>query len=146
MHTHKRGKSHSKRPSISELTTSLPPEEIKKKIIELAEAGNPPSLIGIILRDKYGVPLVKRALGKTITEVLREQGIAPSLPEDLANLIKHAVKVKKHIDIHRKDYSSLRGLQLLESKIRRLAKYYKRTGKLPLDWNYERDKAELLLR
>ena len=146
MHTHKRGKSHSKRPTSTELTTSLPPDEIEKKIVELANAGYPPSMIGTILRDKYGVPLVKKILKKSITKVLEEHGLAPPLPEDLYNLIKHAIKVKKHLEIHRKDYHSMRGLQLIEAKIRRLAKYYHRVGKLPPDWKYRRETAELLLR
>ena len=33
-----------------------------------------------------------------------------------------------------------------ESKIRRLGKYYARTGKLPSDWKYSLDKARLLVK
>jgi small subunit ribosomal protein S15 len=42
--------------------------------------------------------------------------------------------------------SSKRGMQLIESKIRRLAKYYKREGKLPEDWAYNLEQAKLLVR
>jgi len=138
MYARKRGKSGSKRlyrekpPSWVPLT----PEEIEKKIIELTEKGYSTAMIGIILRDQYGVPNVKQVLGKKITKVLEEHGLAPSIPEDLNNLIVKAVKLRKHLAIHRKDYHNKRALQLIESKIRRLVKYYKRVGKIPKDWNY----------
>jgi len=31
----------------------------------------------------------------------------------------------------------LRGLQLAESRIKRLVKYYKRIGRLPMEWKYD---------
>ncbi|KAB3548078.1 MAG: 30S ribosomal protein S15, partial [ANME-2 cluster archaeon] len=43
-------------------------------------------------------------------------------------------------DVHNK-----RALQLTESKIRRLVKYYRRTGTLPKDWVYRADTAEMLI-
>src|SRR3989338_2145164 len=39
----------------------------------------------------------------------------------------------------------LRGLQLTESKIKRLVKYYKANGKLPQNWKYDREQAKLLI-
>jgi small subunit ribosomal protein S15 len=38
-----------------------------------------------------------------------------------------------------------RNLQLIESKIRRLVKYYKRNEVLPQNWEYSLKNAELLL-
>jgi small subunit ribosomal protein S15 len=34
---------------------------------------------------------------------------------------------------------------MVESKIRRIVKYYKREGVLPADWNYSIANAELLI-
>ena len=140
MYARKRGKSGSKRLYREKPPEWVPlkPEEIEQKIIELAEKGYSTAMIGLILRDQYGVPNVRQILGKKITQVLEEHGLAPEIPEDLNNLIKKAIKLRKHLEVHRKDYHNKRALQLIESKIRRLVKYYKRKGKLPKDWSYAR--------
>jgi small subunit ribosomal protein S15 len=65
------------------------------------------------------------------------------LPEDMYNLVKKAVNLRKHMDRNKKDYTSYRGLELTESKIRRLAKYYKARKALPEDWKWNPEKAKL---
>jgi len=134
-----KGKSHSTRPAGMEAPKwiNYKPEDVENLVINLARRGFLPSMIGIILRDQYGIPLVKTVCGKTITEILRENNLLPSIPEDLNNLIKRAERVKRHLEEHPKDKSSKRGLQLIESKIWRLMKYYKAKGVLPKDWKYE---------
>ncbi|MCR6669135.1 MAG: 30S ribosomal protein S15 [archaeon YNP-WB-040] len=134
-----KGKSHSTRPAGKEAPkwVNYKPEDVENLVINLARRGFSPSMIGIILRDQYGIPLVKAICGKTVTEILRENNLLPSIPEDLSNLIKRAEKVKRHLEEHPKDKSSRRGLQLIESKIWRLIKYYKAKGMLPKDWKYE---------
>ncbi|MGQ4833489.1 MAG: 30S ribosomal protein S15 [Candidatus Asgardarchaeia archaeon] len=148
IHRSKRGKSSSTRPPRKD-----PPEWFDKdpqwvidKVVELARQGYSQSMIGIILRDQYGVPLVKQVTGKSIKKILEENNLAPKVPEDLANLIRHAIKVRKHLEVHKKDLHSKRGLQIIESKIHRLSKYYKRKGVLPPDWKYKPETAHLLLR
>ncbi len=138
MYARKRGKSGSKRLYRDKPPEWIPmkPEEVEQKIVELAEKGYSSAMIGLILRDQYGIPNVRQVLGKKIGKVLEENNLQPTIPEDLNNLINKAIKLKKHLAIHRKDYHNKRGLQLIESKIRRLVKYYKRKGKLPKDWNY----------
>ncbi len=142
-----KGKSHSTRPVRvgPPKWVRFSPEEIEGLIIELARKGYPPSMIGIILRDQYGIPLVKPILGKKLTKVLEEHGLAPPLPEDLLNLIKKAVNLRRHLEEHPKDYHAKKGLIDLESKIHRLIKYYKRVGKLPPDWKYDPERAKLLV-
>ena len=54
----------------------------------------------------------------------------------LANLLERARRVKKHLSVHKKDTANKRALQLIEAKIHRLVKYYKRIGRLPEDWDY----------
>ncbi|MBC7119946.1 MAG: 30S ribosomal protein S15, partial [Methanobacteriaceae archaeon] len=67
-------------------------------------------------------------------------------PEDLINLMKKAVNIREHLKEHPKDLHSRRGLQLVESKIRRLVKYYVRKGVLPEGWKYDPEKAALIVK
>ncbi len=119
-------------------------EEVEQLVIELAKRGFSPSMIGVILRDQYGIPLVKPITGKDITEILQEHGLAPQIPEDLMNLIRRAIRIRKHLEEHPKDLSAKRGLNLVESKIHRLVKYYKRVGKLPPDFVYTPEAFSML--
>jgi len=141
----KKGKSHSTRPAREGPPSwvKYTPEEVENLIVELARKGNPPSTIGIILRDQYGIPLVKQITGKKILQILKEHNLAPEIPEDLANLIRRALRVRRHLEEHPKDYHSKRGLQLIEAKIHRISKYYKRVGKLPPNWKYEPGKISI---
>jgi len=120
-------------------------EEVENLVVKLAKEGYMPSMIGLILRDSYGIPSVKEITGKNITKILEEKGIKYEIPEDLLNLLKRAVKLREHLSIHRKDKHSARGLILIESKIHRLVKYYKRVGKLPKDWKYDPEAAKLIV-
>jgi len=61
-------------------------------------------------------------------------GLGPEIPEDLYHLIKKAVAVRKHLERNRKDKDSKFRLILIESRVHRLARYYKRTKKLPPNW------------
>jgi small subunit ribosomal protein S15 len=84
-------------------------------------------------------------VNKKITRILDENDFGLSIPEDLSSLLRKAVRLHKHLEKNRKDIHNRRNLQRIESKIRRLAKYYRRTGKLPEDWEYSPEKAEILL-
>ena len=139
MHKRERGKSHSTRPVSKRPPPwcTYKPEEVEALVVKLAKEGHSPSMIGIILRDQYGIPLVKPITGKSITQILREHGLARPIPEDLENLLRKAARIAAHLEKHRKDYHNKRALQLVEAKIHRLAKYYKRKGILPPDWKYE---------
>ena len=146
MYSRKKGKASSKKPLKKEtkLWQRYSAKEIERLIIKLAKEGNTASKIGLILRDSYGIPDVKDACGKKITQVLEEKGIKQELPEDLLNLMKKANKIRKHLKINHTDMTAKRGLQLTESKIRRLARYYIKIGKLPKGWKYTPKLAELV--
>ena len=45
-----------------------------------------------------------------------------------------------------KDAHNKRGLQMIESKVRRLANYYKDQKVLDLKWRYDPEKAKLIVR
>ena len=106
-------------------------------VIKLAKEGHPPSRIGTILRDQYTIPLVKPITGKTITQTLKEAELALAIPEDLGNLLRKAASLIAHLEKNNKDLHNKRALQLVEAKIHKLARYYKREGVLPQNWKYE---------
>ncbi len=142
-----KGKSHSTRPARLTPPTwlTLRPEDIELLIEELAKKGYGPSMIGIILRDQFGIPLVKPILGKSIVDVLEERCMKLVVPEDLFRLIEKAVNLRRHLEEHPKDTHAKKGLLDLEAKIRRIAEYYKREGKLPSDWKYDPKQAKLII-
>ena len=147
IHARRRGKAGSKRPPIKTVPrwVKYKKEEVEKLVVKLAKEGNSSAMIGLILRDQFGIPSVKIITGKSITEIMRENNLYPKIPEDLFNLLKQSVNLREHLRKNKKNYTSKRGLELLESKIRRLVKYYKRKKVLPEDWNYTPQAAELLI-
>jgi len=147
IHARVKGKSGSKKPLESKIPkwVEKKPKEIITLVEKLAKQDLSSSQIGLILRDSYGVPSIKLITGKSVSEILKDAKLSKKLPEDLRNLIKKAIIIRKHIKLNRKDKFSERGLQLTESKVRRLQNYYKREGILPTDWNYNPERAELLV-
>lgn len=147
MHTRRKGKSgptHPHRTAKPDWVT-YDTKEIEELIIKLFKDGNSQSKVGLILRDQYGIPSVKDVTGKKVAYFLHKNKLASDIPEDVQNLIKKAVKLQKHLEQHKKDKHNRRGLQLIESKIKRLVKYYKVEGRLPQDWRYEPGKARLMV-
>lgn len=145
MHTGKKGKSGSKRPVLDKNPewVQQSPDEVKDLVAKLSGEGKTMAMIGLTLRDQYAVPNVRLATGLSVKEILEEKGIKADLPEDLANLMRRAVQLNGHLKKNKKDLGNLRGLQLVESKIRRLVKYYKREGVIPESWNYSLSTAAL---
>ena len=111
----------------------------------MAKRGQSPSQIGVILRDQHGIPQVKGVTGSKILRILKVQGVAPSIPEDLFHLIKKAVNVRKHIEKFRADRDGKFRLILIESRIHRLARYYRNVKALPPTWRYQAKKASTLI-
>ncbi len=148
IHARKKGKSGSTKPTVSQSDKWLEynNKEIVDLIVSLAKKGKSASEIGTMLRDQYGVPDVKAIVGKKITQILKEKKLAPELPEDMLNLLKQALKLRKHMERNHNDDSNRRGLQLTESKIKRLVRYYKARKVLPADFYYDVNSIELLLR
>lgn len=121
-------------------------EEIEEIILKLRKEGKSTSVIGIILRDQYGIPDVKSVTDMKITQILEKHNQGEEYPEDLMNLIRKAVNIRDHLKENPKDLHTKRGLQLVESRIRRLVKYYTREGVLPEGWRYDPQKAALLVK
>ena len=138
LYTSKRGRSGSTRP-ISKKTPSwckYTNDEVEELVLKLSREGNSPSTIGLLLRDRYAVPLAKSITGKTVKQILAGQQ-SGALPEDLAVLVKKADDLRKHLEKNRKDYVNKRSLAMVESKIHRLVKYYRHKGQLRPDWEYK---------
>ena len=148
MHTRRKGRSGSKKPptKVPPSWVTAKPQDVEALVADLAKKGYPPSMIGLILRDQYGIPSVRLITGKKITEILREHGLAPEIPEDLKNLISKALRIRRHLEKNRKDMHNKVALLRVESKIHRLVKYYKRIGRLPSDWKYSPERATVLVR
>jgi len=141
-----KGRSHSIRP-VSKRPPGwcrYKPEEVEALVIKLAKEGHAPSKIGTILRDQHGIPLTKSITGKTVTKILKDAGLAPSLPEDLETLMKKAASLHVHLEKNKKDIHNKRALQIIEAKIHKLSRYYKREGVLPPDWKYKAKTRSLI--
>ena len=147
MHSRKKGKSGSKRPSKSALPSWVryKPKEVELLIAKLAKEGKTTSSIGHELRDVYGIPDVKQITKKKINKILTEKKLSKELPEDILALIKRSVMIRKHLESNRLDQPAKRGLLLTESKINRLVKYYKSVGRLAPDWKFRPENARFYL-
>ena len=97
----------------------LSSESVIEQIVKYARKGLTPSQIGVLL--------------------------APEIPEDLYYLIKKAVSVRKHLERNRKDKDAKFRLILIESRIHRLARYYRTVAVLPPNWKYESATASALV-
>jgi small subunit ribosomal protein S15 len=150
MHTRRRGSSSSDRPLVDE-----PPEwsaddaeAVEERVVELAEQGLTAAEIGIELRDNgvkgEPVPDVSLVTGKKVSEILEENDAEPEYPEDLVALMEKAIRVRDHVDENNTDAANKRAYQNVESKIRRLADYY-RGDKLPEDFKYSPENARRIV-
>ncbi|THH17088.1 hypothetical protein EW146_g3655 [Bondarzewia mesenterica] len=150
-------------------------EDVVEHIAKLARKGLTPSQIGVVLRDSHGIPQVRFVTGNKILRILKSNGalftlilpyalslpqgveieltivgliiigLAPSIPEDLWHLVKKAVAVRKHLETNRKDKDSKFRLILIESRIHRLARYYKTKQQIPPSFKYDSATASTLI-
>ncbi|MFB6245529.1 MAG: 30S ribosomal protein S15 [Candidatus Nanohaloarchaea archaeon] len=141
MHSDGRGSSGSSSPAEKKVPdwTEYTEEEVVNLVLDLREDGLQPAQIGAKLRDQYGVPDVKTLTGMKLTEILEEEGMSPEIPEDLQNLLDKAERIQDHMDDNPADQKAERRLELVESKIRRIADYHREEGNIPENWEYERD-------
>ena len=147
MHSRKKGRSGSTRPARLEkpVWVELSSEEVENEVVKLARRGHTKSMIGTIMRDSRGVPLVKIVAGKKISQILEENDIQAALPEELTNLVKKALSIRKHLETNHKDLEARKGLGRVESKVYRLIKYYKKKKILAPDFKYDPEKIRTLV-
>ncbi len=147
MHSRKKGASRSRPPTVGKVPewSDVSKEELEKLVIKLHDSGLPSTKIGLTLRDQYGVPSVKLVLGKNMNRFLKENSSIPEIPEDLSNLMRHSLQVRKHLKTNVKDVHNKRSLHLMENKIRRLVKYYHDSGRMARSWEYKPETVEMLV-
>lgn len=147
MHTRRKGQAGSKKPIRTEPPkwSNTNKDEIENTIQQLASSGTSSSRIGMILRDRYGVPDVTLVTGKKIGDILKEKNVKSKVPEDIKNIIINVLELNKHLLKNPKDIHNKRSLNNKISKIRRLEKYYHREGVLPQDWKFSIQRAEMLI-
>ena len=92
-----------------------------------------PEKIGLKLRDEHDIPKAKLITQK-VCKILKGEIKEPS---DLTNLLKKAKRLKKHIEKNKQDQVTIRSLQITESNIIRVSRYYKKEKILPQNWKYE---------
>lgn len=145
IHSGRKGRSGSHRPypATKPAWMTAETDEVVEEAVKLGKAGMSSAQVGTVLRDSSGVPSIRLLTGKRMTDLLAEHGVRPDLPEDLQALLKRVVHLQRHLETHPKDLSNRRGLSLMESRIRRLAHYYRQKKKLPADWSYTSASAVL---
>lgn len=146
MYSRKKGKAGSSRTNVGKANwVNEKKPSVERLVIKLKKEDMDSAKIGLVLRDSYGIPCVKDICGKTINAILKENDLKSDIPEDMYNLLKKVVLIKKHINANKHDKYAKRGLAMTESKIRRLVKYYKREKVLPIEWKYKQDKVGILI-
>lgn len=148
MHARRKGKSSSTKPYYTSVPEWIPlkSSEIEELIVKLAKEGLSTAEIGTKLRDQYSVPSVKLCTGNKITKILQDNKIQFKLPEDISNLLRRVQNMDEHMINNRKDLHNRRSMKLLEEKIRRMVRYYKKSGVLPDDWKYHLSSIKLILK
>ena len=121
----------------------LTPEQIGKLVVEMNKEGLNASQIGIKLRDEHAISSIKSVTGKNMKEFMEENGINQENPEDLEALVKRALSLQNHLKSNKGDRKNVRSLELLEAKVHRLSKYYKKKNIIPKNWKYKSVIAQL---
>lgn len=86
----------------------MKPAEVEKLIIETSKEEKTISKIGLILRDKHGIPRVKPIIGKKISQVLAENKIEAKSDEEIIS--RKVESLNTHIKKNKHDYSATRAL------------------------------------
>ncbi|KAF0386054.1 40S ribosomal protein S13 [Gigaspora margarita] len=112
----------------------ITPNDICEQILKLAIKDITPSQIRMIIQNLCDFRPVKDITVNKILRILKLNGLALEIPEDLYHLIKKAIAIRKHLEHNRSNKNSKFWLILIESKIYYLARFYKTTGQLYPDW------------
>lgn len=136
MHCKSKGVSESTLPynKVKPYWVSQSKEEIVEIILNLSRKGYKPSEIGRIMRDEYAVGHVKSMTSSNILKTLRENDLAPEIPEDLGALRNKCISIINHLNTFKNDKNARYRLNLIESRMYRLSRYYKRKQVIPSGW------------
>jgi len=145
IHSGRKGRagSHRPYPLTKPEWVTVTNDELVAQATQLAKTGLPAAQIGQNLRDSFGVPSARALTGKRLGTLLADAGVRPEIPDDLQALLKRVVHLQRHLATHPKDLANRRGLTLMESRIRRLARYYRQRQRIPENWRYSATGAAL---
>ncbi|KRH93583.1 40S ribosomal protein S13 [Pseudoloma neurophilia] len=136
MHSNNKGKAQSVVPyhSFYPSHVTKTKEEIIAKICTLGRKNIVPSMIGNILRDEDGIGRISDMTHTTMTNVLRIHNLQSKIPEDLNALVKKCTNMRAHLERFKNDNDQKYRLIQTESRMYRLARYYKKKGRIDDKW------------
>ena len=85
----------------------LKPAEVEKLVLDLHKSGETPAKIGLILRDKHGIPKAK-LVGKKISKIIIDNKQTPVTEK--VTFAKKIATLEGHIAKHKHDYSAKKSL------------------------------------
>lgn len=94
--------------------------ELKKVILDLSDKF-PPSQIGMVLRDQYGIPTTK-IFNKRLKVYLTELGVEKN--EDLDNAEKKVEKMREHLKKNVTDKKAKHKFQKAQARLNITRKYF----------------------
>ena len=147
MHSKGKGTSGSSKPNNDTAPSWSESDKgtVEELILKYANEGHSSAKIGSSLRDMHAVPDVRLVMGERISQTLSRNNLDSTYPEDMMNLMRKALSLIDHLSSNKKDLHNRRQLELCESRVRRLAKYYVRTGRISSTWTYKRDQLRLMV-
>ena len=147
MHSKGKGTSGSSKPNNDKAPSWSESDKgtVEELIIKYANEGHSSAKIGTLLRDMHAVPDVRLVMGERISQTLSRNDLESKYPEDMMNLMRKALSLIDHLSNNKKDLHNRRQLELCESRLRRLARYYVGTGRIPSTWAYKRDQLRLMV-
>lgn len=86
---------------------NIKPAELEKLVLDLHKSGASPAKIGLILRDKHGIPKAK-LVGKKITKILKDAKAKYITEKEVIE--KKINSLDLHIKKHKHDYTARRSL------------------------------------
>ncbi len=146
LHTRRHGRSKSRKPMDSQAKADVSKQKIEEEIVAYAKQGMKGALIGQKLKNENKVGYLKPVLGKRLAVLLNEKGFKGDIPADLMDLMRKAVNMRKYLAANHRDVHNTVRLHRVESKIWRLGKYYRNSGRLPIDWKYDPEQAALIIK
>ena len=147
MHSKGKGTSGSSKPNNDTAPSWSESDKgiVEELILKYANEGHSSAKIGTLLRDMPAVPDVRLVMGERISQTLSRNNLDSTYPEDMMNLMRKALSLIDHLSSNKKDLHNRRQLELCESRLRRLAKYYVGTGRISSTWTYKRDQLRLMV-
>jgi len=97
----------------------IKPAEVEKIVTELCKQNETPAKIGMVLRDKYGIPKAK-LLGRKVTKIIKDANL--SVKSEKEQILAKIEIIKKHLELNKHDMPAKRYLTKLLWSLERIDK------------------------